>query len=552
MAPRKWTREVVIERIQSHHQQGMPLGKIRCYDSRLCMVSISLFGSWRAALEAAGFQSVQQKWSRERILKELKEEHSKSLSNNGCHQRRDLRFARAILRHFGSRHAALIAAGITPKRRPRVRRSWTPAEVIAAIVAHHEQGLPLVNVKKCDVTLVNAARKTFGGWHKAKVAAGLACNNPQMPTRDEIICNLQSRHQRGESLFGLSQSEAIFYRSILSRFGGLNNALTAAGIPTQLPQRWNKRSVIEAIRFRHMKGSDLSTAWKDDKQLFNAASNHFGGWKSAVKAAGVRVKKHEKWTKERVLEALRRTYHGQSFNEVDLSLVGAANRCFGGFYIAVEAAGLDLPRRKWSRQRIIRLIQEYYVQGHRLGTSGFGEKLFAANAKRYFGSWREAVAAAGLESRMPPPLTKRTWSEEGVLEAIRSFFESGGKASKAREDWGMYSFAKKHFGSWRAAVLAAGCKAAQRSWTRDIVIHEIQERHRRNQPLTCVVNKEDSPLAGAALSYFGSWRAALLAAGIRQRKVPRLKSTVRRSQRATKLEMSKQIIDSTERQYDQK
>ena len=235
-----------------------------------------------------------------------------------------------------------------------------------------------------------------------------------------------------------------------------------------------------------MNGSDLSTAWNDDKQLFSAASNHFGGWKAAVKAAGIRLERHEKWTKERVLEALGKTYYGQSFNDVDRCLIRGAIRCFGGFYIAVEAAGLEIPTWKWSKQKIIRLIQEHYVQGHGLGNSGFGNRLFTANAKRYFGSWREAVAAAGLESRMPPQLPKRSWSAEGVLEAIRSVAESGGILSQARKDWRLFSFAKKHFGSWRAAVLAAGFEAAQRSWTRDIVIHEIQERHRRNQPTTNV------------------------------------------------------------------
>ena len=172
-----------------------------------------------------------------------------------------------------------------------------------------------------------------------------------------------------------------------------------------------------------MNGTILSTAWNNDKQLFNAASNHFGGWKAAVKAAGIRFEGHEKWTKERVLEALRRTYHGQSFNEVDRSLVGAANRCFGGFYIAVEAAGLEIPTWKWSKQKIIRLIQEHYVQGHGLESSGFGDRLFTANAKRYFGSWRDAVKAAGLESRMPPLVQKRSWTAEDVLKEIRSTAE---------------------------------------------------------------------------------------------------------------------------------
>ena len=87
--------------------------------------------------------------------------------------------------------------------------------------------------------------------------------------------------------------------------------------------------------------------------------------------------------------------------DVEPNLVGAAQAYFGGFYRAVEAAGLDLPRCKWSKRRIIDMIQEHYINGLRLEISGFGDNRLGANAKRYFGSWREAVKAAGLESRLP-------------------------------------------------------------------------------------------------------------------------------------------------------
>ena len=521
MAPRKWTRQSVIERIRFYHQQGIPVGQIYRQDKGLSLVSYSLFGSWRAALEAAGFQSVQQSWSRERIIKELKEEHATRSSENGRRQLRDSRLKSAVRRHFGRRHEALYAAGIIENQPRKEETAWTPSLIIEAILARHKQGLPLVNVAKLDTALFKAAVKAFGGWHKAKVAAGLAW---KLPSREEIIYFLQSRHQRGESLVRLSQTDERYCRSMRNLFGNLHNALTAAGIPSQLRPRWNKQSVIEAIRIHYMKGPDLSLVWRDDRPLFIAACNHFGNWKSAVKAAGIRLVIYEKWTKKHVLEALQRTYHGQSIDDVDQSIVRAAVRCFGGFYIALEAAGLDLPLGKWSKQRIIRRIQEYYVEGRRLGTSGFGDRLLAESAKRYFGTWREAVKAAGLESRMPLSLPKQSWSAEGVLEAIRSVAESGGKLSQARKDWRLYYFAMKHFSSWHNAVVAAGCKTTQRSWTKDLVIHEIQERHRRDLAQARVIDKQGTALASAAKRYFGNWRAALVAAGIPKEKLPRRKA----------------------------
>ena len=305
-------------------------------------------------------------------------------------------------------------------------------------------------------------------------------------------------------------------------------ALLAAGIPTSTFRRWTKRSIIETLRIRAEKGPPLTNTWKDDRPLFRAAINHFGNWNTALRAAGLKFRTIRRWTKELVIDVLQRSYHGQSFNDIDPNLIAAAYQHFGGFYKAVEGAGLDLPCGRWSKQRIIQLIQEYYVKGHLLEIIGFGDKLLAAVAKRYFGTWLEAVKAAGLESRMPAQINMRSWSADKVLIAIRSMAESDRKLSGAWKDNGLYSAAKKHFGTWRKAVLAAGIEPAQRRWSQDLVIHEIQEQYRRNQQLTRRVGGMDSPLAVAAVRYFGSWRAALVAAGIPEEKLPQRKAISRR------------------------
>ena len=45
----------------------------------------------------------------------------------------------------------------------------------------------------------------------------------------------------------------------------------AAGIASRLCQRWTKAKVVEALRRRHVEGPPLSHVWKDDKPLFRAA-----------------------------------------------------------------------------------------------------------------------------------------------------------------------------------------------------------------------------------------------------------------------------------------
>ncbi len=176
MTRSKWTQQMVIERIQFLHQQGIPTGKIYCEDRNRCMVSYSLFGSWRAALEAAGLKPAHQTWTPERVIKELREYQLLPKSCRKRRRNRDSVPTCVVVRFFGSRHEAHIAAGVTKKRQKLLKRrgDWTPSSVIEAIIARHEQGLPLVNMIRFDRDLFYASKKFFGGWFKAKVAAGVS------------------------------------------------------------------------------------------------------------------------------------------------------------------------------------------------------------------------------------------------------------------------------------------------------------------------------------------------------------------------------------------
>ncbi len=166
MVDRKWTRQSVIERIQYIHRQGTPVGHIWRRDHSLCASSYSLFGSWRAALEAAGLQSERQVWSRQRVIDELNAEHSRNLRSRR-RQRCDTRIDAAAKRYFGSRHEALAAAGLIKKKPRKTPRRWSASEVIAAIQSRHRQGLSLTTVWRDDVALQSIAKRTFGSWHKA-------------------------------------------------------------------------------------------------------------------------------------------------------------------------------------------------------------------------------------------------------------------------------------------------------------------------------------------------------------------------------------------------
>ncbi len=397
-----------------------------------------------------------------------------------------------------------------------VRNGMGPSQILAAIVSRQTNRLSLTTVWKEDPALYARARKHFGRWQRALEEAGVAKRPRSRPhTRQDVIHKLQSLHAQGESLSKLWKTDVRLCRIVVRQFGSLNAALTASGLPSHCKRSWSKRAIVEAIKRRHENGQRLSHVYKDDKALFSSAANHFGNWQSALGAAGISFKKRQRWTKDRVLVGLRLTYRGQpNFQLIDPALTAAAIRYFGNLFSAVEAAGLETPGGRWSARRITAQIQEYYIEGLRIGVLGCGDLLLGLAAKRHFGTWLEAVKASGLASRMPVPIQTRSWSPELVLKSIRLLAEMDEISTTWKKDKRLYAAAKKYFGSWRNAVIAAGFEPAHTRWSQDLIIHTLQVRNRQNPQPSSDLFREDSRLADAARRLFGSKQAALVAAGI--------------------------------------
>lgn len=113
--------------------------------------------------------------------------------------------------------------------------------------------------------------------------------------------------------------------------------------------------------------------------LIAAAFRHFGSWKGALMAAGVPVMRRQSkisslWTRERILETLRkearekRDLRSMRVKERIPELVNATRRVFGGWRAALREAGVRIPRRivlvrlvrrcKWTGERVLDTIRE--------------------------------------------------------------------------------------------------------------------------------------------------------------------------------------------------
>lgn len=171
------------------------------------------------------------------------------------------------------------------------------------------------------------------------------------------------------------------------------------------------------ILHRHTHHQDLSYSGclKEALPLMRAAMRHFGSWRAAIGAAGLdyeSVRRYREWTNERIIgriQELHRNGKDLSWRNVacglDPSLAAAATKAhhFGSWRAAVAAAGLDYDTirryRRWSDDEVLRQIRERQALGLPLNAKSLereGVPLITA-ARRRFPAWHTSLTAAGID-----------------------------------------------------------------------------------------------------------------------------------------------------------
>lgn len=180
---------------------------------------------------------------------------------------------------------------------------------------------------------------------------------------------------------------------------------------------WTRSSIAEEIKRLHKAGAELNyaAAEKQHLNLVRAATWHFGTWQRAVEAAGIDYKnllKYQRWDRKRIIERIHELYNAGAelhwravSTRVDPALAAAALRPqnFSSWREAIVAAGLDINviarYKHWDDKRVLREIRSYRRAGHPLSSKSIqdtDQALFCA-ARRRFGSWDNALEAAGLD-----------------------------------------------------------------------------------------------------------------------------------------------------------
>ena len=179
-----------------------------------------------------------------------------------------------------------------------------------------------------------------------------------------------------------------------------------------------------------------------------------------------------KWSRESIGMEIRRMFEvGENLNyahiaQEQVALLRAATRYFGSWRSAVEFAGLnydDIRRYKtWNRARILARIHELHAQGEDLSwrhvSTNIDPQLAAAATKRkHFGSWKSAVSAAGLDYGQIRRY--REWDEATIKAKLHELHEQGiDLNAKHIEEYDitLITAARRRFDSWDKALTAAG------------------------------------------------------------------------------------------------
>ncbi len=182
--------------------------------------------------------------------------------------------------------------------------------------------------------------------------------------------------------------------------------------------RWTRKGILAEIKRLQQAGAELNYASASDNHLnlVRAACWHFGSWEHAIEKAGLNydeVSRYQRWTRERIIARIGELHaqgHDLSWRAVstrlDPALAAAALRPhhFQSWREAISAAGLDIDSiaryRHWNEVRVCEEIRALHEAGEPLSSKILQENnqaLFCA-ARRRFGSWDNALQAAGIDA----------------------------------------------------------------------------------------------------------------------------------------------------------
>jgi hypothetical protein len=272
---------------------------------------------------------------------------------------------------------------------------------------------------------------------------------------------------------------------------------------------WTRKEIIREILRREAAGLSLALGRSregSDSRLYQAGSRIFGSWSNAIDAAGIsrnRVKSRD-WSPAKIIAQIRSLARRRQppvpgeLKQQHAELIAAARRCFSSWQKAVIAAGVDPSKLRrvmpWTHDRIIEAILTRALRGEPLNSSSVKPKSLTEAGARAFGSWQAALIAAGIRARRTeagPPRQRDPRHATRRSPTAGMTVEADATCSPPRS------------------------RRPHSPWSESEILQAIRTRFRANKPMNAAgVDVDDGPLYRAARRRFGAWKSALTAAGV--------------------------------------
>lgn len=274
--------------------------------------------------------------------------------------------------------------------------------------------------------------------------------------------------------------------------------------------------------------------------------DRFGSWNDAVEEAGLEPRHSSTANIEdrelleeldRLAENLNRTPRQRDMEQHGKYSVTTYQNRFGSWNDALRKADQQ-PAKRWKVDRDD-LLAELRQLGSRLGSSPTAAEMDeggAFSSRVYlseFGSWNEALEAAGYDPNQPDALSPAELQAE-----LKRLTEELDRTPRKRDmiEYGEYSPEpyRRRFGSWNAALQSVGASLNQPDpFTEEEACKELRTLYKRlgRPPTTTDVRKHGSCSPVPILRIFSSWEAALRATDQQVLEEYLLRKTLRPTQR---------------------
>lgn len=339
-----YSKEYILDRLAALSHMGLPLndGYWHANDRAFEAVVCKYFNSWDSALKAAGLdpdeirlQDRRLFLQRDDVLAGLQRRKELGLPlNSRAVYDSDLPLANAARRLFGSYSAALLAAGIDPALQRLVAERYTKADKNRLLGEIRKTAAIPEGIKRAEA--INDLRSNYGkmvkrlfsdSWPAAAKAARVDFraihpkDHRDFSSKEKILLALIDRLESSKSVTasGLRVDDSRLYHSVRKYFPNYYDCYVDLGLPAsaipQSPRYASRKDVLSAINSRAkldlgLRVVDLVFGPKKgrDSALYESGKRLFGSWPKALLAAGIANTKKRPKGAPSAREILRRLY----------------------------------------------------------------------------------------------------------------------------------------------------------------------------------------------------------------------------------------------------